>query len=519
MTNSDVGRRVFTHYFRTTFVTPEVPVGAQLRFGLSIDDGAVFYLNGQEVLRRRLPSGLIEMKTLANSDVPNATLEAPFYYTASALVPGTNLLAVEVHQSKTNSPDMAMAVSLTLVPSPLAGSTPGSSNRASDTLPAWPPVWLSEVAPVNVAGPRDAAGQLDPWVELFNSGSEAADLSGWLLTDDVTQPGRWTFPPGTTLSPGAYRLVWLDGDVSQSTATELHASFRLDPSQGSVLLGRPSGGEVQWIDYLVYGGLNPGESYGRIPPDAPASGRAFHFPTPAAANNPARKPVVVTINEWMASNTSTLPDPADGNFDDWFELYNPDDELADLSGYTLTGNLSSPADYVIPDGVLVAPHGFLRVWADQQPGQTRVGGDLHVSFKLSAKGDSIGLFTPEGTRVDAVTFGAQKPDVSQGRLPDGPGGVVLFLKTPTPGAPNTAADPPVAPIAILDAVQDAEGGLTLAWASSPGVVYRLQIADQIPDGPWEPVAGDVTATGFRAAKRDPDSRTAGRRFYRVIQVR
>ena len=25
----------------------------------------------------------------------------------------------------------------------------------------------------------------------------------------------------------------------------------------------------------------------------------------------------------MASNTRTLADPADGDFDDWFELYNP----------------------------------------------------------------------------------------------------------------------------------------------------------------------------------------------------
>lgn len=38
---------------------------------------------------------------------------------------------------------------------------------------------------------------------------------------------------------------------------------------------------------------------------------------------------VITINEWMASNT-TIPDPADGKKDDWFELHNPTATAVDL---------------------------------------------------------------------------------------------------------------------------------------------------------------------------------------------
>ena len=51
--------------------------------------------------------------------------------------------------------------------------------------------------------------------------------------------------------------------------------------------------------------------------------RQFAYPTPRATNNPAVPPVTVFINEWMAANTSFLADPADGDYDDWFELYNP----------------------------------------------------------------------------------------------------------------------------------------------------------------------------------------------------
>ena len=45
--------------------------------------------------------------------------------------------------------------------------------------------------------------------------------------------------------------------------------------------------------------------------------------TPAATNNGTSAPLTVFINEWMADNTAILADPADGQFEDWFELYNP----------------------------------------------------------------------------------------------------------------------------------------------------------------------------------------------------
>ena len=44
----------------------------------------------------------------------------------------------------------------------------------------------------------------------------------------------------------------------------------------------------------------------------------FYFTTPGASNNPALVPVA--INEWLASNTGGLTNPATGHSDDWFEL-------------------------------------------------------------------------------------------------------------------------------------------------------------------------------------------------------
>jgi len=94
----------------------------------------------------------------------------------------------------------------------------------------------------------------------------------------------------------------------------------------------------------------------------------------------------VVINEWMASNSGRVLDPADQGADDWFELYNPGNEYADLSGFGVADDPSLPAKYIIPEGVGIEPLGFRLVWADEESSQTFTNGDLHVNFKLSASG-------------------------------------------------------------------------------------------------------------------------------------
>ena len=116
----------------------------------------------------------------------------------------------------------------------------------------------------------------------------------------------------------------------------------------------------------------------------------------------------VRFNEWMASNTHTLADPADGKFDDWFELYNAGDAPADLSGFRLVDSTPDSPGFRVPDGFVVPARGFRLVWADADPGQNGDGRDLHVDFKLGATGDALSLIAPDGRIVDAVVFTNQE---------------------------------------------------------------------------------------------------------------
>ena len=64
-----------------------------------------------------------------------------------------------------------------------------------------------------------------------------------------------------------------------------------------------------------------------------------------------------------------------------------------------------------------------------------------LGFKLRRSGETIVLATPNGVLIDAVEFGQQQRDVSEGRYPDGAEQIVSFDGTPTPGRPNRLAKP------------------------------------------------------------------------------
>jgi hypothetical protein len=77
----------------------------------------------------------------------------------------------------------------------------------------------------------------------------------------------------------------------------------------------------------------------------------------------------------------------------------------------------------------VDPNGCAVFWADDsdEPG--------HLNFKLSSGGELIGLYDSELQEIDAVIYGPQTTDVSQGRAPDGEPSVDFF-ELPTPGLAN-----------------------------------------------------------------------------------
>ncbi|MHC4560753.1 MAG: chitobiase/beta-hexosaminidase C-terminal domain-containing protein, partial [Planctomycetota bacterium] len=157
--------------------------------------------------------------------------------------------------------------------------------------------------------------------------------------------------------------------------------------------------------------------------------------------------IPLAINELMASNSSSIPDPQ-GEYDDWIEIYNYGPDAIDIGGMYLTDNLTVPNKWRIPGNspaaTTIPAGGYLLIWADNET--TDPG--LHANFKLDADGEEVGLFDSDGiTLIDNVTYSDQISDISYGRYPDANDNWQFFADS-SPAAQNISG--------YLDLVDDVE---------------------------------------------------------------
>ncbi|MCP4192425.1 MAG: hypothetical protein GY768_17565 [Planctomycetaceae bacterium] len=150
-----------THYFRREFDFSGNPAETDLAISHFLDDGAIVYLNGVEVLRHNLAAGVVDFSSLAEASVGDPSWSEPQVISSTPLQKGKNLLAVEVHQALTADPDMAFGLEL------VADEYPVNPDAHS-----WP-------VRINELSGSDAETGL---IELFHLGDSPVALNELLLT-------------------------------------------------------------------------------------------------------------------------------------------------------------------------------------------------------------------------------------------------------------------------------------------------------------------------------------------------
>lgn len=121
---SNSSQKYITTYFRKVFSVADKNAYSGLKLELLRDDGAVVYINGQEVYRTNMPGGTIAYTTRASTAI-SGTGETTFQVVnlgTAALVNGTNVIAVEIHQSDPTSSDISFNLKLTGIPASSSGN-------------------------------------------------------------------------------------------------------------------------------------------------------------------------------------------------------------------------------------------------------------------------------------------------------------------------------------------------------------------------------------------------------------
>lgn len=140
------------------------------------------------------------------------------------------------------------------------------------------------------------------------------------------------------------------------------------------------------------------------------------------------------INEVMSDNVSAFSD-TEGQFWDWIEIYNPNDEAVNLDQYALTDDGANLAKWRFPS-LFIQPYAHLLIYASDL-NRTNPAAALHTNFKLKASGETLILSDAALHPLDQFQIPALAADQSVGRLPDGGAELHLYAKTnATPGSEN-----------------------------------------------------------------------------------
>jgi photosystem II stability/assembly factor-like uncharacterized protein len=144
---SDPANKHITTYFRRELWADDPDAITDILGQLNVDDGCVVYVNGVELVRHWMPTGPITASTRAQNHEGYDDNFEDYYYTPMRdyLVPGRNVVAVEVHQASASSSDLTFDLAITVgtsdreptlrgIPS---GSTWGYWDKGGDLGTAW----------------------------------------------------------------------------------------------------------------------------------------------------------------------------------------------------------------------------------------------------------------------------------------------------------------------------------------------------------------------------------------------
>ncbi len=290
-----VNNKHITYYFRKKFIIPNAIMIDKINARLISDDGAIVYLNGNEIYRtNNMPWGPISYSTTARWAV-NRDKEQEFFnfsIDTALLMNDTNIIAIEIHQVDSLDDDVSFDFELfaihhdPLQEEIIRGNRLQEYLKGNVTLKAIyetkafnPLIKINEIMASNTIIP-DEYGETDDWIELYNTSDSAIDIGGLYVSDETENPKKWQIPANTTMQPHGFILLWADGQPEQGM---LHMNFKLNIEGETVSLFCDDGISYGFIDTLTYEYFFANKTIGRYK-DGDTGIFELAIPTPGDTN-------------------------------------------------------------------------------------------------------------------------------------------------------------------------------------------------------------------------------------------
>ncbi|MBN2476320.1 MAG: lamin tail domain-containing protein [Pirellulales bacterium] len=430
--------QVMTYYFRTHFTLDADPASVVLTMSTLIDDGAIFYLNGQQVYQLGMGPPV--------RSVGDADPEGPFTLPTGSLRQGDNVLAVEVHQTSDTSSDVVFGMTLD------ATITVSEDARVAQAMALLDGLRVTEIMY------HPAENTDTEFVELQNVGAATLDLTGARLAGGID----FTFP-ALMLAPGDYVVVVSNREAfaraygpGNNVAGEFSGSLCNCGEELVLQLAAPLEAAVLRFEYSdAWYPTTDGDGYALQIRDPAAKAASWSQSqswqtgtvlggTPGSAEGTPRRDVV--INEVLTHTDPPLVDS--------IELYNTTADPIDVGGWYLSDSDAAYLKFRIPDGTTIPAFGYV-VFDEDDFNPTPLNPGPNDFALDGAHGDEVYLVAAgadgKPTRfVDYAIFGAAKNGESFGRWPNGEGPLYPMSQRTLDPAHGQNSGPRVGPVIISE---------------------------------------------------------------------
>jgi hypothetical protein len=275
---------ITTAYFRYNLQINDTTGFGDITLSTTVNDAAIVYLNGKEIVRANLLDGEIAYDDKSKVYFGASRKTYDITLPASAFRNGKNIIAVEVHNhTKTSNTlyfDMDIQTSQKdIIHKKVCNEKSfyddhffGGTLRAffeketeDEELNKEGNLYLNEICISNSTF-VDEARESNDWIEIYNDGWESVNLAGYFLSDARKNLTKFQIPAtdsvATTIPAKGYKVFWADSQPEQGP---LHTNFSLPTSRTqTVSLSKIANGDTIVIDSICYKPHLKGESFARF---------------------------------------------------------------------------------------------------------------------------------------------------------------------------------------------------------------------------------------------------------------
>ncbi len=261
---------------------------------------------------------------------------------------------------------------------------------------------ISEIVSSNKRSLVDETAGTPDWIEFYNAGSAALDLSGYGVSDNMRELHQYVFPEGTVLEAGEYLLLYA-ADAGVSGARAACAGFGLSKSGDYLFVTDAYYGLIVQMEIpalytdVSYARAMDG-SYGYCASTTPGAANSGEVYASLAALFAAQNLGALSLSEVMPN--------ADAGGYKWVELKNNGASAMRLENFCLSDDDAKPLKWQFPTASIPAG-GYVCVYLSGLGSEGKDG--IHAAFRLGSEDNYLTLSDLQGNVIDRLEWQSGVP--------------------------------------------------------------------------------------------------------------